>query len=544
MIAAADFKRWLHADEAIDEPGSRLRRAEPIMVFVLAAVTYLATAWYLNLFLHLKFVDAAAHVANAYYVFFSRDPHLAAIGFVWGPLPSISVMPLLPLAHLWAPLITQGFASALVSPLFMAGACYQLNRALCRLKLNVVVRSSFLLAFALHPLNLIAGGDGMTEAYGLFFALGAVRHLLRWIEDRSLGAQVMTGLFLVGAVLTRPEAPALAAGTAAVVGVISYLDEERGQDRHWIAASDVAIVVAPAALALGFWLLAAFILTGTVFPYQQWNTSSLPLVQGSSEWLRGGPGYRLHRMIDIVFFLEPMIAVTVIAGLLGLLRMPRQAIAVLGTVGALAAFVTLATLTNQISPFVRYYSTFIPLLVLIAALSVASWPRNLAGWRSLRVPMTTVLLAAQLLTLPLSAIAMSRGYLEPSVDRPGQVFGGPQPMPYANEGRVASYLDRLRLPDGSVLADSLDCWPVIIQSEHPKQFIISSDRDFSSTLRHPYRHRLLYFLVPGPARLAPLDSINRAYPTMYRNGAGRAVLVKAFPVDPLGAGWRLYRLQE
>ena len=33
--------------------------------------------------------DALSRVANGYYTLFSRDPHLAAVGFVWNPLPSL-----------------------------------------------------------------------------------------------------------------------------------------------------------------------------------------------------------------------------------------------------------------------------------------------------------------------------------------------------------------------------------------------------------------------------------------------------------------------
>src|SRR5207237_6935909 len=39
--------------------------------------------------------DAFSRVASAYYVLFSREPHLAAIGFVWNPLPSFLELPIL-----------------------------------------------------------------------------------------------------------------------------------------------------------------------------------------------------------------------------------------------------------------------------------------------------------------------------------------------------------------------------------------------------------------------------------------------------------------
>ena len=59
-----------------------------------AFVCYLAVALWLSA-LDLVFPDAMSRVANGYYVLFSRDPHLAAIGFVWNPLPSLAAIPLL-----------------------------------------------------------------------------------------------------------------------------------------------------------------------------------------------------------------------------------------------------------------------------------------------------------------------------------------------------------------------------------------------------------------------------------------------------------------
>ncbi|WP_415635168.1 hypothetical protein, partial [Propionibacterium acidifaciens] len=65
-----------------------------------AFVCYLAVALWLSAH-DLVFPDAMSRVANGYYVLFSRDPHLAAIGFVWNPLPSLAAIPLLLATPLW-----------------------------------------------------------------------------------------------------------------------------------------------------------------------------------------------------------------------------------------------------------------------------------------------------------------------------------------------------------------------------------------------------------------------------------------------------------
>ena len=67
------------------------------------------------------FADAMSRVGNACYVLFSRDPHLPAIGFVWNPLPSLVLLPILPLKSVAPWLVTHGFAGAIQSALLMAG---------------------------------------------------------------------------------------------------------------------------------------------------------------------------------------------------------------------------------------------------------------------------------------------------------------------------------------------------------------------------------------------------------------------------------------
>ena len=75
----------------------RRRSREPLVLFVAATAVYLLAGWSLIHF-NIIFGDALSRVANAYYVLFSRDPHLPAMGFVWNPLPSFSVLPPAPRA--------------------------------------------------------------------------------------------------------------------------------------------------------------------------------------------------------------------------------------------------------------------------------------------------------------------------------------------------------------------------------------------------------------------------------------------------------------
>lgn len=84
---------------------------------------------------------------------------------------------------------------------------------------------------------------------------------------------------------------------------------------------------------------------------------------------------------------------------------------------------------------------------------------------------------------------------------------------------LADYFDRRNLPDGSVLMDSFATWGVWLESEHPRQFVITSDYDFRAALNRPWDYGVRYIVTVNP-RLTDADAVNRRYPTMWADGAG------------------------
>ncbi|HMJ38037.1 MAG TPA: ABC transporter, partial [Verrucomicrobiae bacterium] len=117
----------LPRSRAIALPALRLPRpSEEAVVFVLMASLYVAVAYALVFWGNALANDGVSRVATANRILFSRDPHLAAIGFVWSPLPNLVLLPLVPFKFLWPALVQKAFAGNIVSSLFMAGAVWQL----------------------------------------------------------------------------------------------------------------------------------------------------------------------------------------------------------------------------------------------------------------------------------------------------------------------------------------------------------------------------------------------------------------------------------
>ncbi len=112
-------------------------------------------------------------MANGFDLLYSRDPHLAAIGFVWEPLQSFSDMLLLLGNHLWPALSHNDMAGSLVSALGMAGAAYQILMALREWGVSRLARLLLTAFFVVNPMVLYYGGNGMSEGLYLFTVTAA-----------------------------------------------------------------------------------------------------------------------------------------------------------------------------------------------------------------------------------------------------------------------------------------------------------------------------------------------------------------------------------
>lgn len=101
--------------------------SEPFAAFALPLVAYLIVGALLDFEYHSWIGDAVARMANAFYVLHSGDPHLAALGFVWNPLPSLVQLPILLFTSAWPALVHDMYSASIASAAAMAGAVYQLR---------------------------------------------------------------------------------------------------------------------------------------------------------------------------------------------------------------------------------------------------------------------------------------------------------------------------------------------------------------------------------------------------------------------------------
>ncbi|QBJ98672.1 ABC transporter [Rhodococcus sp. ABRD24] len=525
----------------------------------------------MNLGIGFIFTDSLSRVAAVSGVLLSRDPHLAAIGFVFTPLTAFAQLPLGFLGHWWPELLRWNLTAVAMSAPFMAGTVIQVRGIArdrgCSTVLVVVLTA----LFALNPMIVMYAANGMSEAPFLFFVCWAVRRLIRWIRSDGVHDLITAGLALALAYLTRYDAIAPMFVAGALVGLISLLryrptaQPARG-DSWWAAAIDVALVVAPGVAAFVAWSLTSWLITGTAF--QQFSS-----VYGNSAILEQAGGNTTTAVERALFSLSEMAVLApalpvllLAAAILAIRRRDAEILVPVALFGSVLGTQSLLYLMDSTFPFLRFYITIIPLafvLVVLLAPSRAPVISHRPGHAAPPPrpippnpgPSPLVALAVSMLvgSTAITTVAMGNARLaalEHSIAS-AIVPGRQDPAELAilrtfgAERRIAEYLDALNLPDGSVLLDTVEGFAVVTASNNPKQFVITSDTDFTKILDDPAGHGVQYILAVPNTKRGIADAVNRRYPTMFETGSGG---VGALVLEMRNDGgtepemWRLYRV--
>ncbi|GAA0480577.1 hypothetical protein Aca07nite_31650 [Actinoplanes capillaceus] len=476
----------------------------------LVAVVYLAMAlWFWQS--DLVPGDSASRVANAYYTLFSRDPHLAAIGFVWNPLPSLILLPFLPLGLLFPPLTQQGLLVVLMSAALMTATVAVVHDVLRRSGVPRVPRLVLTAAFALHPMIVVYSGNGMSEACFLLCLMLAVRALLIWLTDGRAESLVPLGLAVGLAYGARYEALAPVAAVPLIV-FLTTLWRTPGAlpKRRALARADAVIAGLPGVLAVLLWALAGKLIVGqwfATFSSQYGNSAQVSANATGIGSVTGGDlparaGYWLQQMTGLApFFLVLLAATLAVAWRHRDLRV----LAPVTVLGSVLAFDGLAFLSGTSFGWLRFHITVIPLTVLLAGHLIAHLHRR---------PLTAAVLALVLASVPATLITLNRPELarEESEWLTAEGAARTRGLALVNR-RVAADLDAMSLPDGAVLTDAAYAFGVVLASDHPGQFVITPDRDFATVLADPAAHGVRYLLLSA-------------------RGAADAVRLRHFGPDP------------
>ena len=234
---------------------------------------YVAAGCFMLFSVHYEIGDALSRSEDAREVLFSRDPHLAAWGFVWFPLPVVLQLPFM----------------AVMSPLNQAALSGPLSTAACgavtvlvlvklfrRLGLSEPVVAGLTITYCLNPVIIFYCGNGMSEASFYLAASVFLLGIVAWFQEGGSLSLILVSMGLAASMAIREEALALVPLVAALVAF---------RERSWARRAKVATLVAlPGVFVFGLWTFANWLIMGNpLFWYDGLSTEATP--PGSASWL-------------------------------------------------------------------------------------------------------------------------------------------------------------------------------------------------------------------------------------------------------------------
>ncbi len=526
-----------------------------VALFISLSAFYFGVGTLLILRYNLFDADAASRVANAGFAFMSRQPHLSAIGFVWNPLPSLIEIPFVWLSHWWPPLKTHALAGCAQSSLLMAGAVVMLRAIAIDRGVAKGWRWLAVASFAFHPIIVIYGQSGLSEAGEVICLLWAVRYLLLWLDSGLPKDLTWSGVAMAGGYLSRYEFVIATVGAAILIGIVIFLKTPGGNRLTSIAIS-ILVLVLPIMVIFIIWAVAGWVLANELFAQLTSRYGNAAQV-ANSVGHQGGvrPPYTAWSVIGgRLFAMQPLVVLA--AGtsvVISLLRRRFDALVPLAVIGPILAFAIYGQHTPTTFGFFRFYITAIPL---VACIALACWlpapaqpPLPPQEARS-RLVGKALLCSTVLLAAPVTAISM----FDPRIGDPQLQYGLSSVLfpdrfhtgetwfrrLNVNERELATFFDEQHLLPGTVLMDSANTWGIWLKSSNTKQFVITSDYDFTAALNRPWERGVKYIVVSSPQNFNA-DAVAIRYPTIWGTGAEIGVPVLAVA----GAdGLEAYRIFE
>jgi len=535
-IAHARVRQTLPEESARDasaQTATGMHTGQAVTAGIIGAVVALAVGLFLRFHDHIIIGDAFSRVMNAYFVIIRPEIHLAALGFIWNPLPSFLEIPFVALRGMWPALLTKAVAGVLVGALFGGGLqAYFMYRILDRLGLPLWMRVAWTALYCLNPIILFYNSNGLVDGEGLAAMLGALDAALVYVQGNGLSAIMRSGIWLAVCFLIEYEAVPMAffIGLGLLIG---FMREGRG----WKQAESAVV-------ALGFPIFTA----GVSWMFLNWMIMKNPFyfadsIYGNASQAKVSVRAKtimealiLHDRHHILrsaltvghwsYLFIPVIPAFLCVLYLGL-RRKRDTFAWI-LLGATVAVPTLQWGMFYLGisgGWVRYFIEYVPMGFLLLAYMTS------LAFKFFRPSRAHLFGAALSVTVVLGCVSTWF-----SVDQPYlgngmwnyvvKIERGNEVNSFQNLPYIADYINshpRLR-----VLMDTFIDSGILAYIKNPNQVVVTFDTDFQSVLENP-RGRVNAMLVPEPVGVAKLDAINYDYGGMWFGAYPWARLIKQFP---------------
>ncbi|MDQ7095548.1 glycosyltransferase family 39 protein [Desulfosporosinus sp. PR] len=508
-------------------------------VFVLEC----AAGYYYNVYVGYYHSDGISRVANAFYVLYSRNPHLGAIGFVWNPLPSMVDLIFLLLYPLIPALATKGIAGLLMSALFASLTVSVLVRAFINRGLSPWYGVCLTLLFALNPMIFLTGFNGLSDAPFIFFIILSIVAFLNWVDAHELGDLAVSSFAVATAFWCRYEAVpfgfSIIVSCVIVTMFINKVPKPHSEGRfhyNWSRAEGtLAVIVTPLLYSIILWILLNAIIMHNPLNFLNGDYTNTAQIQGHlndsiyAVMLNNPLKASMFAFTKVLIFSIPLLAILILR-LLNRRILRWDTLILIGMIVSIPVLQIIMLMKGTSLGWLRYFLYVLPV-------SFAWLPYELSKiknkWQMV-IP-----LIAMLLNLGVLSYVITQPLIAPDENTFLQNSFGQHNQTYYDQKQdieIAEYLDQ-NYPSSNILVDSFSAYLIILESKFPKRFYITSDYFFKNAVSHPQEYNINYLLVPKPGSASVLSAINDAYPNLYYNGSDWAELVKEF-----GTRWRLYKV--
>lgn len=417
-------------------------------------------------------LDGASRTLTAQTVVLSRDPHIAAMGFYWPPLPMFIRVPfvlvLFPFGQsLMAGAVSTAFISALVIPVLAAiGRALDLSTA----------RSAVLIGlYAMNPVVMFYAANGMSEAcFYLFLALSYLGYL-RFEKSRSTSDLRLLSVGLALGVMSRIEFIPI---TMAFIVACALLTPRN----RWKRVS--FLVGLPPLYVFVLWTWASQLIAKDAFYWYHagkisgstpdihpWMPDNLTLVNVV--------GY----VMEMTFVYAPGLGLLLLFGVVrGIKRAHWLGLVLAGFV--LPAFMALQLVLRTNNGAQRYFVVSAVSGVIVLMWVVATCARRRPAVSGLVYGLAVLSMVGG----AIAVIVVNNDKWHSSLQSESAFFApliGKEPIPFPKytEGLddLIAKLDH-ELAKGEYVAMDSKGGIGLLYSQHPKQFIVPEDRDFDEIM--------------------------------------------------------------
>lgn len=500
---------------------------------------YAALGWYLTVALDLLHDDAMSRTALASFVLRGAEPQLAAIGFVWNPLPSLVQIPLVPMLR---PYDLQALAGPFQSAASMAGASALLWKHLGLFRLGHLTRTALLALFVTNPMILLYAANGLSEAMFLFCMVWTSYAFVLWVRNWDYAALI--GMALATAASFGARYEALPLTVAGAIALVPAGLKDGKLDASRLEAVLIAYL-APIVHVVFLWLFLNQLIVGDALYFQRSvysNTAQTAAFRESGGYLSGVVGSPLGAARyagERLFGLSPVFGIILAFTALQVVRRRDWRLGCLAGIWlSVPTFHLVLVHGGNSYGWLRFFMYGIPASFVLAPLLLSH-----LGRRDRRLA-----IAALILVSSASSGAALWLMTQPDVAREEhpfvrrvlglEVVSGAT-FTHGAERAIAEYVDEL--PEGRILIDTSTGFSIVLLARQPARFVITSDRDFNATLDGPVG-QIAYLLVPRAERAyGGNELVNGRYPELYGGGMTWAKLERDFGDD---RGWRLFRVDD